>query len=167
LVRDLHCLVIRDPFEREREHAIVRRNKEVPARFDCHWSAPRTHPRVNYHQVNGIGREVIISAKKDISGRRNILRSNFVTDIDDPDRRITTENDTLHGRDIIVGRTEVGEKGNSMHKKFGRRKLKAGTGKSSYTVIFLGGGLVVTSVFSQVRKLSLTDSGAISAIKLV
>jgi hypothetical protein len=174
LIRNLKCLVVCGPSEHERKDAIVRPDKVILTRLYRDRPPLRANSGINNDHVDGGGRKVVVCAEKNVSARINTLGSDFMTDIHNADCWIAAQDGAFHRCNIVIGRPEVGEKSDYAHVEFGKRNTGVGNQERRIKLLSLDqtrvpfcGGPTATSVSNRLRKLSLTDSGAISAIRFV
>ena len=59
--------------------------------------------------MDGSGRKAGVSTKKNVRRRKDVLRGDLMTDINNAHVRIAAEDDAFHCRNIIVGKSEVGQ----------------------------------------------------------
>jgi hypothetical protein len=90
-----------------RENAIVRANEVLPCGFNQDRPACRSHSRVDYGRVYGLGWKVTIGLRNQERALTHLERANLVADVDSGRIRADTRYDALHDANKVVFQAEI------------------------------------------------------------
>src|SRR6267154_1047912 len=97
------------------KHTVVRPNKKLSRAFNDCPSALGSHARVNNCNMNSSGGKVFIDCEQIERGGPNVLRRNFVADIDYRCVRADREYGALHRANEIILRAKISQESNDRH----------------------------------------------------
>src|SRR5262245_42189814 len=137
--RMAEVLIVRDvinarfclPRINKAEDAVVRPYEVITAGFNDDRAPRRPHPGINHSDVNRSGRKIVVASAERESGRINILRRDVVRDVNYLCSGTDCEDYSLDGRNEIIRKAEIGEKGD--HKTVGSREWGVGNGRQLST----------------------------------
>src|SRR5713101_392301 len=107
----------KDPFSfaDPTKQSVVRSDKELAGAFDDDSSAPGSYAWIDNANMNSAGRKVLICGQQIEGGGADILRRNFVGDINDASVGIDGEYRALHRAQEIILRAKVSQESDDRH----------------------------------------------------
>jgi len=97
--------------EGKSEDSVIRSDKCMVVSFDENRTAGASHAGVHHCDVDRPGRKAGVRLAQCERGLSDVERLNLVGDIDQSGIRADSQDDALHGSDVVVGEAEIGEKG--------------------------------------------------------
>ena len=97
------------PLANPTKQTIVGADKVLFRAFNHDWTTAGSHAGINYRDVNCAGRKVSVCREQIERRGVDILRRNFVCDVDNLGGGIDREDYSLHRADKIILCAEVGE----------------------------------------------------------
>src|ERR1700732_3188560 len=94
--------------EDDRQHSVVRRDKELTGHLSQDWPARRTDARVYNHDMDSSLREIAVGLRDGEGAIGNFEGLHFVCDVDDLSVRLDAQYHSLHGAGEMIGCSEVG-----------------------------------------------------------
>src|SRR6266852_3801472 len=97
------------------KQSVVRSDKELAGTFDDDSSARGSHARIDNPDMNSAGGKVLICNQQIEGGRPDILRRNFVGDVNYADVGIDGEYRALHRAHEIILQAKVSQESDQRH----------------------------------------------------
>ncbi|MCU1327330.1 MAG: aminotransferase, class [Bryobacterales bacterium] len=101
------------------EQPVIGRDPEMPGGFGENRLALTAYPRVHHRQMHRAGREAAPNLIQHPGGLPDLVRRDLVGDIDQMRFRADAQDDALHGANIVIRLTEIGEQRNDGAFHFG------------------------------------------------
>src|SRR5258708_6981679 len=99
------------------KQSVVRSDKELAGAFDDDSSARGSYAWIDNADMNSAGRKVLICGQQIEGGGADILRRNFVGDINDAGVGIDGEYRALHRGHEIIQRAKISQESDQCHER--------------------------------------------------